>query len=68
MKINDWSVVRSPNGVSLLHLDHNNEPTDPEICISIRDGVLSINLHLDGVDKPVQTMTLSLRNIHWRYL
>lgn len=68
MKINDWSVVRSPNGVSLMHLDHKKEPTDPEICVSVVDGVLSVTLHLSGVDEPVQTMKMSLCNINWRYL
>lgn len=63
MKLHGWSVVRSPNGLSLMHLDPSNEPTDPEICISVEDKRLTITLHLAGVDEPIQTMQVSLHHI-----
>lgn len=52
MKINNWSVVKSPIGISLMHIE-DKRPTGLEVCISVIDGKVNINAYQDGVDEPV---------------
>jgi hypothetical protein len=59
MKFYEWSVVRTADkkGVSLKPL--TTKPADvPEVCVAVRDGVLEINVHKDGVDEPVTRLKL----------
>jgi len=41
MIINDWSVVESPNGISLRYKSLD----DPEICVHVSDGRIYINVY-----------------------
>lgn len=52
MKINDWSVVKSPAGVSLRHVKGNAMCTR-EICIHHADGQMRVAVYADGIDSPL---------------
>ena len=65
MKINKWSVVRdirpfaeSPNGLSLKPLEKG--VNSYEVCVSIQDGVLTVNLHKDGFDPVIMSSSIVL--------
>lgn len=58
MKLNDWSVVRSPNGISAKHLTLHD---DIEICVSIKNGKLSIGVHRDGYDKTLRRIQVPIK-------
>ena len=52
MKINNWSVVKTPIGVSLKHTE-GKRLSSLEICIAMIDGKVHISTHQDGVDEPI---------------
>ena len=59
MKINDWSVVKSPIGVSLRHMgDSRNISSSGEVCVSMTNDHITVSIHIDGVDLPITTLTL----------
>ena len=60
MKINNWSVVKSPNGVSLKSLKGGEVINSYEVCVSIQDGVLTVNLHKDGFDPVIMGSSIVL--------
>jgi len=60
MKINKWSVVKSPIGVSLKPLGESEMVNSYEVCIHIQDGVLTINLHKDGFDPVIMSSSIAL--------
>jgi len=45
--INNFSVVPSPNGVSIRY---ESADYDPEVCISVKDGRLVIGVYYDDKD------------------
>ena len=45
--INNFSVVPSPNGVSIRY---EGADYDPEVCISVKDGRLVIGVYYDDKD------------------
>jgi hypothetical protein len=54
MKVNDWSVVRSPIGISLRHLNKRKEVEYAgEVCVSVVDGMISIAVYADSADEAV---------------
>lgn len=59
MKINDWSVVKSPAGVSLRHVKGAERQYEVdaactrEICIHHADGQMRIRVYDDGIDEPL---------------
>lgn len=48
--INNFSLVPSPQGVSIRY---EGAGYDPEICISVENGRLSIGVYYDGKDYAV---------------
>jgi hypothetical protein len=52
MRLNGWSIAKSPAGVSLRPLT-NGYPDTPEVCIDIIDGMLDISVHADGKEHAV---------------
>ena len=58
MKINDWSVVKSPIGVSLRHMDGSRISSNGEVCVSMTNEHITVSIHIDGVDLPITTLTL----------
>jgi hypothetical protein len=50
--IKNWSMVKTPIGVSLKHIE-NKKPSDIEVCVATIDGVLHISIHQDGIDLPL---------------
>jgi hypothetical protein len=55
MKINSWSVVKSPIGISLMQWKDKN-PTGFEVCVSVIDDKLNISIHQSGIDAPIMEM------------
>ena len=58
MKINDWSVVKSPIGISLRHMDGSRISSNGEVCVSMTNEHITVSIHIDGVDLPITTLTL----------
>jgi hypothetical protein len=58
MKINDWSVVKSPIGVSLRHMEDSRISSNGEVCVSMTNDHITVSIHIDGVDLPITTLTL----------
>lgn len=58
MKLNNWSVVRSPNGISAKHLSLHR---DIEVCVSMSDGKLNINVYRDGYDNAMKRVKMALK-------
>lgn len=58
MKVNDWSVVKSPIGVSLRHMDSSEISSNGEVCVSMTNDHITVSIHIDGVDLPITTLTL----------
>lgn len=57
MKINGWSVVKSPIGVSLRRMKSKGEvDMCGEICVAFADGGFCISVYADGVDPAVSSM------------
>lgn len=54
MKVDNFSVVRSRNGVSIRYeAPFSKEMTDPEVCISVENGRMSICVYYDDKDYKV---------------
>lgn len=60
MKLNTWSVVKSPIGVSLKHMPNGKQTSRVEICLSCVDGIVSIGVHVDGFDAPYFETTIPI--------
>lgn len=58
MRVNDWSVVKSPIGVSLRHMDSSEISSNGEVCVSMTNEHITVSIHIDGVDLPITTLTL----------
>ena len=58
MKVNDWSVVKSPIGVSLRHMDSSEISSNGEVCVSMTNDHITVSIYIDGVDLPITTLTL----------
>lgn len=61
MRINGWSIAPSPNGISLRVGERWAYKPDYEICLSVIDGQLQVNVYKDLVDKPVHTFAVTIR-------
>ena len=59
MKIHDWSVVRTPDkkGVAIKPMVAHAD--DYEVCVGVRNGMLEVHVHVDGVDDPVGIIKLA---------
>ena len=60
MKLNNWSVVKSPRGISLKPIE-DKKLSSTEVCVAIVEGVLHISIHRDGVNTPVLEMQHSTK-------
>ena len=58
MKLRNWSVVRSPNGISAKPLSEHN---DIEVCLAIKNGKLDISVHRDGYDYALKRIRMSIK-------
>jgi hypothetical protein len=58
MKINNWSVVKSPRGLSLRHIKNGKISSNGEVCVSVVEGYLTVSVHVDCVDDPVGVLNL----------
>jgi hypothetical protein len=61
MKVNGFSVVACPTGVSLRPLKKNGITKDPEITVVIDGGYVEIGLHVDGSDEPMCVFRSAIR-------
>ena len=54
MKVDNFSVVRLRNGVGIRYeAPFSKEMTDPEVCISVENGRMSISVYYDDKDYKV---------------
>jgi hypothetical protein len=51
MFINKLSVVSTADGKGVAIQPLNREMSRYEVCVAVRDGVLSIAVYMDGVEK-----------------
>ena len=51
MFINKLSVVSTADGKGIAIQPLNSEMSRYEVCVAVRDGVLSIAVYMDGVEK-----------------
>ena len=58
MKLNDWSIVRSPKGISAKPLSTH---TDIEVCVSVTNGKLNIGVYRDGQDYALKRVKVALK-------
>lgn len=63
MKLNNWSIVKSPIGVSLRHIKNGKVNSNGEVCVHVIDGVLRVSVHIDCVDEPVGVMCFSTEDL-----
>lgn len=59
MKINDWSVLNTPDLMGLAIKPMFEE--DYEVIVAYRNGQFEVSIHLDGVDDPLVTMTYKVQ-------
>jgi hypothetical protein len=52
MKINNWSVVKSPIGISLKHIK-DKKLSSVEVCVAMVEGKVQISVYQEGVDEPI---------------
>lgn len=59
MKINDWSVVPTPDllGLALKPMFED----EYEVCVSVRNGRIEVSIHRDGQDDALAVMTYTIR-------
>ena len=55
MRINDWSIVESPAGVSVRY-----ETRDPEICFRVDNSMIIITIYKNYEDDTPITLTVPL--------
>ena len=67
MKINNWSVVKSPIGVSLRHITGGQISSNGEVCVSVIDDHIRVTVHIDGVELPITTLTLPVNALKPQY-
>jgi hypothetical protein len=58
MKLNNWSIVRSPKGVSAKPLSMH---TDIEVCVSVTNGKLDIGVYRDGHDHALKRVKMAIK-------
>jgi hypothetical protein len=58
MKMNSWSIVKSPKGLSLRNVQNGKISYCGEVCVAVVDGVLSVRVHVDGLDTPISSMEI----------
>lgn len=59
MKIDDWSVVPTPDALGLALKPMFED--EYEVCVSMRQGRIVVNIHKDGQDKPLATMIYNIK-------
>lgn len=55
---NKWSIVTTPSGVSLRHVKDGLISYNGEVCLRVKDGLMFISVHIDGLDLPITTITM----------
>ena len=58
MKINSWSVVKSPTGISLRHIKDNKISSNGEVCVSVLGNLLVVNIYADGEDSALTNLRI----------
>lgn len=58
MKLNNWSIVPSPTGISAKPLAQHN---DIEVCVSIVNGKLRIGVHRDGQHAAMRVFNMEIK-------
>lgn len=58
MKMNSWSIVKSPRGLSLRNIQNGEISYCGEVCVAVVDGVLSVQVHVDGLDTAISSMEI----------
>lgn len=58
MKVNSWSIVRSPVGISAKPLTQH---TYLEVCLSIEKGKLHVSVHRDGQDPAFRVFKVAIK-------
>lgn len=64
MKLNEWSVVKTPIGLSLKHMPKGKQTSRAEVCVSHADTGVNISVYVDGFDAPYFNMTLPFETIN----
>ena len=52
MKINSWSVAKSPIGISIKHIK-DKKLSSVEVCVAMVEGKVQISVYQEGVDEPI---------------
>ena len=58
MKLNNWSIVPSPTGISAKPLAQHN---DIEVCVSITGNKLRIGVHRDGQHAALRVFKMDIK-------
>ena len=58
MKLNNWSIVKTPTGVSLRHIENGKISNDGEVCVCVVDGVLNVLIYRDGIDSSIARIVM----------
>ena len=56
----EWSVVPTADKKGVAIKPKGRIASRYEVCVALRDGVLNISLHEDGVDEPLFEITKSV--------
>jgi len=56
----EWSVVSTADRMGVAIKPKDRSASRYEVCVALRDGVLNISLHEDGVDEPLFEITKSV--------
>lgn len=59
MKIDDWSVVPTPDALGLALKPMFED--EYEVCVSMRQGRIEVTIHKDGQDETLATMIYNIK-------
>jgi hypothetical protein len=59
MKIGDYSIVRTPSGIS-IRADNCEALSEQEVCLSTETGRLTINIYTKYSDTPTPDVSLTV--------
>lgn len=59
MKLNNWSIVRSPSGISAKPITQHN---DIEVCVSIKKGKVRVGVHRDGYNTAIRVFEVAIKS------
>ena len=63
MKINSWSVVKSPTGLSLRHIKNSKINHNGEVCVSVLGDLLVVSVYADGEDTALAHLRLDTNTL-----